>query len=278
MNSLRYLLGHLKVKKAVTTFIPKDLRTVFGVYTNGAYSDIMMQLGNNGVEEIEEIEGGENDNGKLYAFGAIWEWIAKSMMTGVAFANVKKELAALGIDMTRLDDAKYLTQEKEKINSTFKKAFGKKGPNAKGLIVLSQKCDGVDIEDVRLGQGCHWSDYLGWSEECDASSCFYVGDVDISSKNRNDVLKVLLDTRKREDVLLLFQIPHHGSKSNVRSSFENDYHIVDNINCYNLFFQVGLAACPADAMPPITSISTIRVCQLKGGEGCVREFMEEVIK
>ena len=223
VNSLRYLLNHIKVKKAVTTFIPADLRTAFGIYTNGAYSDIITLLGDNGVEEIEMVEGGENDNGKQYSFGTIWEWIAKSMMTGADFAKVMKELRVMRIDLTRLDDAGYLEQEKEKVNNAFKKAFGTKGPNAKGLVVLSQKCDGVSVEDVRLGQGCHWSDYLGWAIESDVSSCFYVGDADISSKNRNNVLKAFLSNRKSENVLLFMQIPHHGSKSNVMAGFENDY-------------------------------------------------------
>ena len=223
VNSLRYLLEHIKVQKAVTSFIPKDLRTVFGIYTNGAYTDIMALLSGNRVEEIEEVEGGENDNGRVYGFQSEWEWIAKSMMTGGDFATVMNELSVLGIDMTRLDDAGYLEQEKVKVNNAFKKAFGNKGPNAKGLVMLSQKCKGVDIDSVRVGQGFHWSDYLAWSEECDVSSCFYVGDVDISSKNRNDVLKAFLNSRKREDVLLLMQIPHHGSKSNVRLGFEKDY-------------------------------------------------------
>lgn len=224
VNSLRYLLGHIKVQKAVTSFIPKDLRTVFGIYTNGAYTDIMALLNGNRVEEIEEIEGGEDDNnGRKYAYRTVWEWIAKSMMTGGDFATVMNELFVLGIDMTRLDDAGYLEQEKVKVNNAFKKAFGNKGPNAKGLVMLSQKCKGVDIDRVRVGQGFHWSDYLAWSEECDVSSCFYVGDVDICSKNKNDVLKAFLNNRKSENVLLFMQIPHHGSKSNVRTCFENDY-------------------------------------------------------
>ena len=36
---------------------------------------------------------------------------------------------------------------------------------------------------------------------------------------------------------------------------------------------VGLAACPADAMPQVKAIPGIRVMSLKGGEGCVREFI-----
>ena len=180
-------------------------------------------LKDNGVEEIEEIEVGENDNGRVYGFNSVWEWIAKSMMTGGEFMTLKKELLVHGIDMTRIDNADYLELEKEKVNKSFKKAFGKKGPNAKGLVVLSQKCDGVTVDDVRLGQGCHWRDYFGWSKESDVSSCFYVGDVDISGIKSNNVLRLFLSNQRFENTLLFMQIPHHGSKSNVRACFENDY-------------------------------------------------------
>ncbi|SEH47652.1 acylneuraminate cytidylyltransferase [Epilithonimonas hominis] len=54
-------------------------------------------------------------------------------------------------------------------------------------------------------------------------------------------------------------------------------YIGDDINCFNLLSEVGLAACPQNALPKIKSIPGIQVMSLKGGEGCVREFIEKII-
>ena len=54
-------------------------------------------------------------------------------------------------------------------------------------------------------------------------------------------------------------------------------YIGDDINCRELLLNVGLAACPADAEESIKSIPGIRVMEKKGGEGCVREFVERFI-
>lgn len=55
-------------------------------------------------------------------------------------------------------------------------------------------------------------------------------------------------------------------------------YIGDDINCYDLLSRVGFAACPADAQPKIKAISGVAVMTKKGGEGCVREFIESLLK
>ncbi|WP_379968509.1 cytidylyltransferase domain-containing protein [Epilithonimonas sp. UC225_85] len=54
-------------------------------------------------------------------------------------------------------------------------------------------------------------------------------------------------------------------------------YIGDDINCFNLLSEVGFAACPQDALDKIKSITNIQIMTLKGGEGCVREFIEKII-
>ena len=54
-------------------------------------------------------------------------------------------------------------------------------------------------------------------------------------------------------------------------------YIGDDINCKDLLSVVGLAACPSDAHPGIKSLPGIYVMSRKGGEGCVREFIESHI-
>ena len=54
-------------------------------------------------------------------------------------------------------------------------------------------------------------------------------------------------------------------------------YIGDDINCYDLLTKVGFAACPADACEKVKSIPGIHLMTKKGGEGCVREFIEKVM-
>lgn len=51
----------------------------------------------------------------------------------------------------------------------------------------------------------------------------------------------------------------------------------DDIPDYEIMKEVGVAACPADAAEEIKSISHY-VSHQKGGEGCVREIIEQVLK
>ncbi len=54
-------------------------------------------------------------------------------------------------------------------------------------------------------------------------------------------------------------------------------YIGDDVNCVELLSQVGYAACPADACERVKNISGIVVLNKKGGNGCVREFVERII-
>lgn len=54
-------------------------------------------------------------------------------------------------------------------------------------------------------------------------------------------------------------------------------YIGDDLNCYDLLSQVGLAACPADACEIVASIPGIFQMQKKGGAGCVREFVDMIL-
>lgn len=54
-------------------------------------------------------------------------------------------------------------------------------------------------------------------------------------------------------------------------------YIGDDVNCIELLSAVGLAACPADADDSVKAIPCIHVMTKKGGKGCVREFINEII-
>lgn len=54
-------------------------------------------------------------------------------------------------------------------------------------------------------------------------------------------------------------------------------YIGDDINCFDLLCEVGLAACPGNAMEKIKNIPGIIILEKKGGDGAVREFVEKIL-
>lgn len=71
-------------------------------------------------------------------------------------------------------------------------------------------------------------------------------------------------------ILTNFLEAHNLKKSEV-------LYMGDDLNDYLVLQQVGLACCPSDACPEI-----IQICQyispIKGGDGCVRDVIEKVMK
>ncbi len=51
----------------------------------------------------------------------------------------------------------------------------------------------------------------------------------------------------------------------------------DDLNDYEVMQKIGLPCCPADACPEIAAISHY-ISPLKGGDGCVRDVIEKVMK
>ena len=243
VNSIRYLVSSVLVKKAVMSLIPNELKAAYGVYTNGAYTSIVGLLTGNDIEIIEV--GGEEEDRLVMPFQNIWEWIAKSMMNNAEFVSVTIHMQAVGIDINRLNDAGYLESEKVDINNAFKTVFGAKGPNTKGLIMLSQHCKGVNVRYAELLIGCRRGCMPYRMEaESDVSSCLYVGDADLKNKANNKMVQDFLDCNRSEKTLLLMQIPHHGSQYNIGAQFEADfpakYYFVNDEDTKRLQKSLGL--------------------------------------
>ncbi|CAN5735027.1 hypothetical protein BH10BAC2_BH10BAC2_16490 [soil metagenome] len=55
-------------------------------------------------------------------------------------------------------------------------------------------------------------------------------------------------------------------------------YIGDDINCISLLEAVGVAACPANALPKVKNIKGIIQLEKKGGDGAVREFIEMLME
>ena len=54
-------------------------------------------------------------------------------------------------------------------------------------------------------------------------------------------------------------------------------YIGDDVNCKELLLNVGLAACPNNAVKEIKSIPNIIKLSKDGGFGAVREFIEKIL-
>ena len=55
-------------------------------------------------------------------------------------------------------------------------------------------------------------------------------------------------------------------------------YIGDDVNCIELLSEVGLKACPRDSSSAVKLIPNIIRLNKKGGDGCVREFIEIILK
>jgi 3-deoxy-D-manno-octulosonate 8-phosphate phosphatase (KDO 8-P phosphatase) len=58
---------------------------------------------------------------------------------------------------------------------------------------------------------------------------------------------------------------------------ENVLYMGDDIPDYHVMKRIGLPTCPKDAVPEIQDIS-LYISQKKGGNGCVRDVIEQVLK
>ena len=55
-------------------------------------------------------------------------------------------------------------------------------------------------------------------------------------------------------------------------------YVGDDINCMEALQNVGWPACPADAIKDIKSIPSILLLNKRGGDGCVREFVDQILE
>lgn len=60
-------------------------------------------------------------------------------------------------------------------------------------------------------------------------------------------------------------------------SLDEVAYIGDDINCFETLSSVGLAACPSDAVDTIKNIPDILIQSKKGGQGCVRQFVDYIL-
>jgi N-acylneuraminate cytidylyltransferase len=97
--------------------------------------------------------------------------------------------------------------------------------------------------------------------------------------------KIVTNRAKKLKVDYLYQgLEHKGKLDIVKEICEKEgitlsevAYIGDDINCKELLQSVGLAACPANAHRAIKEIPKILQLSKKGGDGAVREFVDEIL-
>lgn len=219
VNCIRDLISKVGVREVVVPSIPKELRFVYNAYTNGAYFSILdlFQNNENSERRAELVE--VDDQGGFYKHD-VWEWYAHNMLTEKDWEKLKDKLAENNIQINQIGDADYVEKKRQDINNCFIDVFGSKGPNSKGLVVLSQRTINTNMTQGRIKHGWPWKHV---ALPANYSGCLYTGDADLKNKgNRQEVLD-FVRSKKHEQSLLLTQIPHHGSCHNVYEKFDQDF-------------------------------------------------------
>lgn len=97
--------------------------------------------------------------------------------------------------------------------------------------------------------------------------------------------RIVADRARKLKVDFLIQGKRDGGKLEAAKeicdkegiSLDEVAYIGDDRNCYKLLSAAGIRACPADACEMVKGIDGIYQMKKKGGEGCVREFIELLI-
>lgn len=209
VNCIRELISKLRIYKVVIPSIPANFHVVYNALTGGAYNAILNMFQEQGtiVEEIQDQTAFSNNGGE-------WEWIVKSMIDNNDWNKVIRVLQSNGLDENQLDDANYVEGHLQDIKSSFESVFGRNnsGLNAHGVLMISQKISpGVisNTMDSIVGKGTR-QQYTG---------CFYTGDADMKVNRRMNSAKRFYDNNRR-GIMLLCQLPHHGSCHNARPDFD----------------------------------------------------------
>jgi len=97
--------------------------------------------------------------------------------------------------------------------------------------------------------------------------------------------KIVERRAKKLNIDYLYQGKRNGGKLEVAIeicelegiSLQNVAYIGDDINCFELLINVGLALCPSDAVEKVLNINNIIKLKSKGGEGAIRECLNYII-
>lgn len=226
----------------------------------------------------------QNFSGMLMENGAFYINIVKNILSngnrlgGKIGIYEMPEYTATEIDEP--DDWMILEKLMRKYKSEFQKPSTKQsiklfvtdidGTLTDGGMYYSENGDEMKKFNTRDGMG------LGMLREAGIKTAIVTSEDRELNRRRAEKLKVdFLVQGKREGgkVAAVTEIVNE-----LGVSMQEVAYIGDDVNCIELLSSVGIAACPADACAEVKEIPGISVMMKKGGEGCVREFVEMLIK
>jgi len=156
---------------------------------------------------------------------------------------------------------------KEKLHNITTLMFDYDGVLTNGVVLLQDDGEPLRTANVKDGYAIQYAARMGYR-------------IAIISGGRS---------RSMETRFRMLNVPHvflgAGNKLEVFHDFikthqinpENVLYVGDDIPDYQVMQEAGVATCPADAAEEIKAISHY-ISHYKGGEGCVREIIEQVMK
>lgn len=102
----------------------------------------------------------------------------------------------------------------------------------------------------------------------------------------SEITKIVENRAKKLKIDFLYQGKREGGKleaaqeicKTIGITLNEVAYIGDDINCIDLLKNVGVKACPSDACEEVKSLMNINIMRKKSGDGCVREFIETILK
>jgi len=152
-----------------------------------------------------------------------------------------------------------------KLIKTF--AFDMDGVLTDGNIIVDEKNSWLRRMNIRDGYALQLAARLGFKiMVISGSSSLAVHD----RLNRLGVKEVFMDVKNKEEFLRKYVIENEISLNEL-------LYMGDDIPDYFCMEMAGISACPADAAFEIKQIASY-ISPFNGGEGCVRDVIEKVLK
>lgn len=160
-----------------------------------------------------------------------------------------------------------MTNYKELLKNVNTFVFDYDGVFTNGTVILLHKGEPLRTANVKDGYAVQLAVKKGYK------IAIISGGKSDSMYNRFAALKVSDVFMGVDNKLQIFK--DYLADNNINP--ENVMYMGDDIPDYEIMLEAGMPTCPADASEEIKSVSKY-ISHFKGGEGCVRDIIEQVLK
>ncbi len=160
-----------------------------------------------------------------------------------------------------------MSNYKEKLNPITTFIFDYDGVLTDGKVLVINQNEQLRSSNVKDGYALQYAIKKGYR------ICIISGGKSDSMTQRMNglgITDVFLGVERKIDVYNNYLKSNNIDKSQV-------LYMGDDIPDYEIMMNVGVACCPADAVFEIKSVADY-ISDSKGGEGCVRDIIEQVLK